>query len=365
MTEKAQDLSEISKKAVFAGEGCFSDAVTCLPNTDETLVVTSRGMLHRDFFKPVNEHLSSALVRTVSPNPALAELTRLVTELKTKNIRHILAIGGGSVLDAGKVLSVLLQNKDSDPAALIKAGGASSEVIPVTAVPTTSGTGAEVTPFATVWDKENKKKLSMTGLGNTVQSVYLDPCATVSASRDLTRDCALDTCSHAMETLWNRHSTDDSRRFAKDSLEVLVSTLPKLQSDLASLTLRQDMQRASFLAGAAITVNRTALAHSMSYPLTLHFGVPHGLACSFTLEAIAGELDEKISGWVPVDCGDVVSRVRQLLNKEDLPERIRKYCSPEDALALSGEMFTPGRSDNFLLASPDLTKIILSAFASR
>ena len=115
---------------------------------------------------------------------------------------------------------------------------------------------------------------------------------------------------------------------------------------------RELMQLSSFWAGMAIRITRTAIAHSISYPVTLHLGVPHGLACSFLLPRIA-QLVFGRNAWYSKADVSVIERVLEVLSEVDLPGRMGRYGSLEKIREFQNEMMTPGRGDNFVVsASP-------------
>src|SRR5688500_9018776 len=111
--------------------------------------------------------------------------------------------------------------------------------------------------------------------------------------RDLTVQTGLDALSHALESLWNRNSNPVSLAHAVMAARGVLSTLPLLVNDLRNVELRERMAHAALLAGFAFSNTQTAIAHSLSYPITLRYGVPHGIACSFSLpmiiRSVAGE----------------------------------------------------------------------------
>ena len=150
-------------------------------------------------------------------------------------------------------------------------------------IPTTSGSGAEATPFAALWDHKNKKKISITSEKMIPSEIILDHSLLLSLPENMTIITGLDALSHACESIWNKNMTSQSFAFAIDALEILIKRLPEARNSLDNNEFRKDMQIASFKSGCAIAITKTALAHSMSYPITAHIGIPHGLACSFTL----------------------------------------------------------------------------------
>ena len=105
-------------------------------------------------------------------------------------------------------------------------------------------------------------------------------------SRELTISTGLDTLSHALESIWNVNANPVSANHAVLAARDVMDALPKLAEDLGNIDLRSRMARASLMAGLAFSNTKTAIAHSLSYPITLQHDVPHGIACSFSLPII-------------------------------------------------------------------------------
>ena len=355
------DAEKLTPCKLYRGVGSLSSLKSLVVDFNNVLLLTSKGMLSREIFEDISYCLSNTnvIVKTISSNPDLDKLDKLRQELSSQHIDLIVSFGGGSVMDAAKVLAVLLHptnNAISLESILRKGAPFTSKRLSLINIPTTSGTGAEVTPFATVWDFANSKKKSLSSLALVPDLVILDPKTTYGSPQALTVNCALDTCSHAMESLWNKNSTSQSVVLASEALRILVDELPKLlQKD--SLTSREKLQVSTLLAGLAISINRTAIAHSISYPVTLHFGVPHGLACAFTLPRIA-EMVSQQNAWVEGTDQELIKKVLSLLDNLCLDKMLSQYCSREQILKLTSEMTTKGRADNFVLDDFSLEAIV-------
>ena len=158
--------------------------------------------------------------------------------------------------------------------------------VPIIAIPTTSGTGSEVTRWATVWDTEAERKYSLNLSGLYPETALVDPELMLEAPRGLTISTGLDALSHSLESIWNVNANPVSSALACSAARDVIETLPALADDLNSLELRTRMARAALIAGLAFSNTKTALAHSVSYPITLKHGVPHGIACSFSLPMV-------------------------------------------------------------------------------
>jgi alcohol dehydrogenase len=327
------------------------------------VVVTSPGSTRRGLTGRVADQIGSnrvTVVDDVRPNPDSRDLVRQLDAIPFE-VAGVVALGGGSALDTGKVLAALAcACQDADPMAVLESAVAGRPVevgrtLPIICVPTTAGTGAEVTPFATVWDAAAMKKRSIAGPGLFPAAALVDPDLTLSLPESVTVDTGLDALSQGLEAYWNRNAGPVTDAFALGAVRLALATLEPLIQSLNSPDLRSRMAQASLLAGLAISGTRTAVAHSISYPLTLRFGIPHGLACGFTLPAL---LEYNAEGGHPrmselptllgvESLGALANRLRRLLSILDVGTRIRQYgFDPEKIRDLGPEMITPGRADN-------------------
>ena len=296
----------------------------------------------------------------VTPNPELDLLDRIATGLRSEGITGIIALGGGSVLDTAKAISVALPSDLEAPLDMVLRQGRPHQWksrIPVVVIPTTAGTGEEVTPFATVWDSENKKKYSVSGEMVYPAHALLDPKLTLSLPRNETLYTGLDTISHALESLWNKNRTPVSEALALKALTLANEALPAVLNQPGSLHFREIMQQAAMLAGLAISRTRTAIAHAISYPLTMRFAVPHGLACSFTLPKI-------IEHYVPYEKDGAVKHALiatlPMLEGLKLNDEMAAFTKGEDLSKCAGEMFHPERVHNFTesITNKDIIRIL-------
>ena len=229
------------------------------------------------------------LINDIAPNPdfeLLSVQAKLYSEIKNKP-EVIVALGGGSVIDSAKVFSAAGNGFEKIKNFLeTKKGGQDLSSTPIIAVPSTSGTGSEVTCWATIWDKKNSRKYSLAHEKLFPEIALIDPKLMMGKSYELTLVTALDALSHALESIWNVNANTISANHATFAAKSILKVLPKLLNDLTNIHLRTEMASASLSAGLAFSSTKTAIAHNLSYPITLGWGVPHGIACSFTLPTI-------------------------------------------------------------------------------
>ena len=165
------------------------------------------------------------------------------------------------------------------------------------------------------------------------------------SSKNNTLYCALDSISHCLESLWNKDSNKNSRFFAFKSLSLSSSNLREVLNNPNNVAARDSISKASTHAGIAISSTRTAVAHSISYPLTSIYGVPHGLACSFTLKYLL-KINLETLGKNEVELM-VLSDILELLDEIDFKGHLEKYLSVAELLSLSKDMSHPDRIKNY------------------
>ncbi len=337
--------------SITGGQDALAMLTTCLPSSGNILIVTSAGFTRRGATQRLAQLIGPDRVLvcdTISPNPELDRLDALALRYRDQDIAALVAIGGGSALDAGKVLGVTLKARGATPLDRHFRQGLSGDWtarIPVIAIPTTSGTGAEATPFATVWDSRTKKKHSLAHDHVLPTHALLVPELTLELPRRETLHSGLDAISHALESLWNRNRTPVSAAYAWHALALAGEALPVVLEQPQNLAMRTRMQQAGLLAGMAISQTRTAIAHAISYPLTIHFGVPHGLACGFTLSAL---IERQMQFLADSREALAMRTVQTVLNSLRLPEEMRHYVVEADVVGCLAEMFHPERATNFI-----------------
>lgn len=301
----------------------------------------------------------------VQPNPSIGEMQTQIARLFQQEFDAILAFGGGSVIDTAKALSIIgsggleeITIKD-----LLAQPGILAERRPLRlyAAPTTAGTGSEVTPFSTIWDHERRKKHSLAGSVVFPYMAVVDAALTDSLSREITLSTGLDAINQAAESIWNKNATPVTIGLATRALALGFRVLPMLVRGEGGSEERNMMAESSVLAGLAISHTRTAICHSISYPLTAHFGLSHGLACAFTMPAVLRHNlsvdDGRFTDLAEVLVGngaseeDLVNLFGKLYSELGVRRAVASYIpSLNELLQLKDEMLTPERANNTLAA---------------
>ena len=251
------------------------------------LLITSQGFSKRGLSAQIQNVLAKQLagiVDEIAPNPQIKHLQSI--KAKLCDFDAIIALGGGSVIDSAKFLSVdsVFENDNfkikSQPKKLF-------------AFATTSGTSSELTHWATIWDNDTFVKHSLSDEILYPKEAFYDANLTLSLPRQTTIYTALDALSHSFESIWNNNANPISTHYALMAIEIILRDLVELSQNLHSLKLRSNLMLASIYAGLTFSNTQTALAHALSYPLTMRFGTPHGLACSFSLPLLLECLPRK------------------------------------------------------------------------
>lgn len=365
---------------IVFGQGALSHLPKVIGGR-KALLVTTAGFSRRGCTERLRTLLRSQLDQVydrVQPNPDISVLELYLEQAPALAPEVILAVGGGSVIDTAKVFSLapvahgrkFSLRSHFESAQPIPAG----DPIPIVAIPTTAGTGSEVTPFATIWDKAQGRKHSLASNRLFPRTAILDPELTLSLPRETTIAAALDALSHAFESVWNRNATCLTTPMSTQAISIILDVLPRLVDHPAELSCRGALLEASLLAGLAVSNTRTALAHSISYPITIRLGVPHGLACGFTLPALlefnAEGDDGRLEGLARrLGCENCIAlgkALRQLFERIGLDALMSQYrLRVSHLISLKSEMFTPGRAGNNLRAASldDVEGIVTRAAA--
>ncbi len=313
-----------------------------------------------------------AIISNVPSNPSLEYLENEINKLKTLKIELVIAIGGGSCIDSAKVFARSLEPKNEKSLGMMLSNlnqGDLFNSLPLVAVPTTAGTGSEVTPFATIWDKQGLKKLSLSGDDLYPESalVFYNFCLT--APPNVSISSALDAVSHSLDSIWNKHSTVSSNANANEALKLLLPTLVNFEIEASKIQDFEKLALGSLYAGLAISETKTSLSHSISYPLTYTHDLPHGIACSFTLPAIIQYLKKKDTEFFkniiyPANQNIISDPFDYFINiykKYNIQSIFNELMLDRDQIsALVPNMSHSGRVDNFYFktSEQDISRIV-------
>jgi len=251
----------------------------------KAMVVTGRtsarktGILQRVESSLKKEKIKTILFEQVEPNPSFETAKRGAEVSKREKVEVIVALGGGSPLDAAKAIAVLSTNS-SPLEQYIGQDKVKKPLLPLIAIPTTAGTGSEVTKYIVLTDKKrippHKEVIGDAHLFPKI--AILDPELTLSLPPSITADTGVDALSHAIEGFSSNRAQPLADLLALKSINLIFRYLPEAINNPYNLEARSSLLYASFLAGIVIAQTGTIIVHAMGYRLTSEFGIPHGRA---------------------------------------------------------------------------------------
>jgi len=314
------------------------------------------------------------IISEINNYPDISLINRILKGISNNNIDIVVGFGGGSVIDVAKIIGLCLasENKNIKLDHIIYENKLKRKKnIKTICIPTTFGTGSEVTSFATIWDFIYKKKYSLNTPDILPEISIIDPELGIGMPRSIMISTGLDAINQAAESLWNKNSTFSTIEISVKSLTKGITAIKNLSDDQTNLNFWEEMSQCSLLSGLAICKTKTALCHSISYPLTSHFNIPHGIACAFTMPSVLDYCLEKDDGrflklaenfGITNNYKSNLKIIFNQLNEQfEIKELIKQKVKNEnELLKLINEMYDPSRADNLIrkVNFSDIEKIL-------
>lgn len=286
---------------------------------------------------------------SVEPDPSLQTLKNAVAFGQSHRVTGVVGFGGGSSLDVAKLASLLLGSGEDIERAW-GVGNAKGPRLPLVLVPTTAGTGSEVTPVSiiTVGDEEKRGVSSPVILPDLA---VLDAELTLGLPKSVTAATGVDAMVHAIEayTSLNANNNPISKMLAQEALRIIGANIECVVADGSDLAARSAMLLGSMLAGQAFANSPVAAVHALAYPIGGIFHIPHGLSNALILPAVMAfnaETNPRLYSAIATDAfPDIASvadpsertrvfiaRLAQLSQSLGMPTRLRDVGIPQDAL---------------------------------
>lgn len=355
--------------SVQAGGGCLSQLPTYLKNQRALLITfpEAKGLGLETRLQELLGDQLAGIENAIQPNPDVSWLAAMYERVwqQYPDVPYVIALGGGSVIDSAKAIithtatgrftELLGHLRDGKP---LSDAGAKKLI----AIPTTAGTGSEVTPWATIWDSEAGKKYSLHQSWTWPHAALIDPELMLSLPKQTTLASGLDALSHALESIWNVNRNPVSASLAATAARSIVQVLPQLIEHLNDKQLREKMSVAALQAGLAFSNTKTALAHSLSYDITLRHGVTHGIACSFSLPhimSLAFGHDEMVDSLLlsifgAVNQSDAIEKLTAFLTQLGISTQPQDYGVTEPWELLVNNALQGPRGRNFISTTSSL-----------
>lgn len=307
---------------------------------------------------------------SITPDPTVHEVNALARSLVASGSEMVVAIGGGSVLDCAKAAAVLAVEGGSAEEHLLDEYGPATASLPVVAIPTTAGTGAELSKGAIVTWPERGLKSGLRGEALLPDVAIVDPTLTMTVPSIQTRYTGFDAFAHAVETYLSRRSTPLTELFSAAAVPRIVANLPLALKDPNDVNARADLSFHAMLMGYNLANSSTCLPHRLQYPIGAHTGTAHGLGLAALFPSwvavtrtASPDRFAVVAGWIsdglgiPVD--DVDEALAIFMDRIDLrPDLADLGVRADDVSVLARETTGSLGNDPWWEDSADLEVIL-------
>ncbi len=341
-------------KRIFLGVGAVEKIgqEAQLLKAKKVLIITDPGIIQAGLLETIEKPLRSVSLPSivfggVEPDPKIEVVEKSLEKAKAEGVDLIIGFGGGSSLDIAKVTSVLTTN----PGKMDRFFGIDlvpNPGVPTILVPTTAGTGSEVTPIAILSDTKEKLKKGIVSPYLFPEVAIIDPKLTIGLPPAVTASTGMDALTHAIEAYISLNATSFTDLLAFRAMELIGKNLRMAFAHGENIMVRSNMMEASLLAGMAFANAGVAAVHAFAYPLGGEFHIAHGLANTLMLPYImryniignpykfaqmGKAFGEKTEGLSDLDAAEVaVKFVERLSDDIRVPRRLREVGIPESAI---------------------------------
>ena len=323
--------------------------------------------------------MGSVVISGLPPEPTYTQVQKLVDEFKASGADFIVAVGGGSAMDAAKLAS-LLATESYTVKDLLDNPGLAVKTVKTCLIPTTAGTGSEATPNAIVAVPEEELKVGIVNGSMVPDYVILDAMMIKNLPRKIAAATGIDAMAHAIECFTSNKANPFSDMFALQAFDLIMNNIETACDDKEALDAKNNMQIAAFYAGVAIACSGTTAVHALSYPLGGKYHIAHGVSnaillvpvMKFNEPAIRGKLataydrvvhgektcttEEEKSAWV-------VNRMGEIVRHLDIPTSLTEFNVPVedlDGLVKAGMQVTRLLVNNMRVVTPEDARAIYS-----
>lgn len=343
--------------AVYGGENAMDHVTTILKSCDSkhVAIFTDKGIKSAGLFSLPEEAVKASgadyyILDELPAEPSYLEVQMLVDQFKISGADMIVACGGGSVMDAAKLASILVTD-EYGVKELLDDPNRAKKCVPIILIPTTAGTGAEVTPNAIVSVPEKELKVGIVNENMIADYVILDARMIKNLPRNIAAATGVDALAHCIECFTSNKANPFSDLYALEGLDLILNNIEKACDDPDAMREKNRMQIAAYYGGLAITASGTTAVHALSYPLGGKYHISHGISNAILLvpvmrfnepacqERLATIYDRccheetkscitttyKKSAWV-------INRLEEIVKHLDIPTTLKEFGVPESDL---------------------------------
>jgi alcohol dehydrogenase len=341
---------QMSHKLVM-GNGAISGLPAIIEQLKckKALIVTDKGIVRAGLDRRIKEILKKNDIifesfEEVEPDPKIEIVLQCLENAMSENCDVIIGFGGGSSLDIAKVTAVLMTNK-GDLKSYFGIGNIPQAGIPTIMIPTTSGTGSEVTPIAILSDKNEQLKKGIVSEFLYPTYALIDPELTLSLPPHITAYTGIDALTHAIEAYTNRFAQPFIDTLALEAIRLIGANLRTAVYDRKNLSARYNMALGSLYGGLCLGSVNTAAVHALAYPLGGMFDVPHGVANSLLLPYVMEvNLDSDFGKFanIALAMGEDISGLNIEAAAHKSLDAVRKISSDTGIISHIRELGIPG-----------------------
>lgn len=278
--------------AVYGGENAMDNITQIIRNGQykKVALFTDKGIEACGLFELPKAAVEAAGVEyyvldELAPEPTYGQVQALIDDFKQKGADLIVACGGGSVMDAAKLASVLVTDAYGVKELLDEPGRA-KKCVPIVLIPTTAGTGAEVTPNAIVAVPEKELKVGIVNENMIADYVILDARLIKNLPRKIAAATGVDALAHCIECYTSNKANPFSDMYALEGLDLILNNIEAACDDPDAMEAKNRMQMAAYYGGLAITASGTTAVHALSYPLGGKYHIAHGVSNAILLAPV-------------------------------------------------------------------------------
>lgn len=311
---------------------------------DHVLIISDPFLYKNGTAEKIGSHLTDCQVAyfsDVEPNPSCESVDAAAQVARELGAQTVIGIGGGSSMDVSKIVSCLVTNEGS---IYDYYSGGTRTFAPrqtrLICIPTTAGTGSEVTNVGVFTNRKTHIKMPMVDHQFWPDVSMLDPELTVTLPAPITASTGMDAFCHAIEAYWNKDSQPICDSLAKGAMKLILANIKCAYDHPSDREARGHMHLASLLAGIAFSQTRTTGIHAVSFPLTTEYGASHGIACAITLPAFirisAEKAKDKVTalahelGYDSIDA--LADGIEALMVSMKMPVRLHELGVREEAI---------------------------------
>ena len=343
--------------AVYGGENAMDNIAAIIKtlNAKKVAMFTDKGLRSLGLFGLAEDVVKTTgvsyyVLDDLPPEPSYMAVQKIVDEFKVSGADLIVACGGGSVMDAAKLASVLV-TEEYGVKELLDNPGMARKCVPIVLIPTTAGTGAEVTPNAIVGVPEKELKIGIVNDNMIADYVILDARLIKNLPRKIAAATGVDALAHCIECFTSNKANPFSDMYALEGCDLILNNIERACDDPEAMEEKNRMQMAAYYGGLAITASGTTAVHALSYPLGGKYHIAHGVSNAILLapvmrfnaqdpafrERLALAYDRCCHDKVKCETVDeksawMIAKMEGIVKHLDIPTSLKEFGVPESDL---------------------------------